>query len=122
MEAKLSEKAEEMSNTAGTLLNAAERATPATRDMRLVNLALALLRDPAPGDDLVRDIVRQRFIGFAYHLRGDATHATAAIREALVMIRKVKPAGADTKQRLSELEAALKEYSAKAPPPAKDRR
>jgi hypothetical protein len=76
-------------------------------------------------------IDKEELLGWAYHLRGDATRATGAIRKALVLLRGLKPpAGADeaasfaenTKQRLRCLEATLKEYSRKAPAPPGDRR
>jgi hypothetical protein len=113
--------------TASTLLNAADGAAPGTRDKRLINLAVALLRDPSLGGD---QIDKEELLGWAYHLRGDATGATGAIRKALTMVRGLKPpAGADeaasfaenTRQRLRRLEATLEEYSRKAPPPQGNR-
>jgi hypothetical protein len=82
---------------------------------RLINLALVLIRDPLRGDQ----IDKQQLLGFAHHLRGDAARATGAIRDALAIVRDLKPpAGADaaqfaesTKQRLTILEAALHESS-----------
>ena len=72
-----------MTNTAVSLLNAAERAKPTDRDTRLIDLALPLLRDEAPADlqgkpeAVVSDnrIGNLRLIGYAYHLRGDPKRA-----------------------------------------------
>jgi tetratricopeptide (TPR) repeat protein len=137
VEAKTRRNSDAMIGTASTLLNAAEGAALGARDKRLINLALALLRDPSLGDQMIGkehllgydQIDKQQLLGSAYHLRGDATRAAAAIREALAMVRNQKPpAGADEaqfaesiKQRLSVLEATLKEYSEKVPPASGDR-
>jgi hypothetical protein len=124
--AKMSGNSSAMIATAAVLLNAADGAAPGTQDKRLVNLAVALLRDPSLGGDLID---KEELLGCAYHLRGDATRATGAIRKALAMVRGLKPpAGADeaaqfaenTKQRLRSLEESLKKYSKESPP--KDRR
>jgi hypothetical protein len=128
VEAKISRNSFAMMATASTLLNAADGAAPGTRDKRLINLGMALLCDPSLGGD---PIDKEQLVGWAYHLRGDATRATAAIRKALEMVRGLKPpAGADeaaqfaknTEERLRLLEATLKDYSGKAPPSAGDRR
>jgi hypothetical protein len=125
--AKISTNSFAMIGTASTLLNAAEGAVPGNRDRRLIDLAMALLRDPSLGGD---QIDKEQLLGWGYHLRGDATHATGAIRKALAMVRSLKPpAGADeaaqfaenTMRRLQYLEESLKKYSGVAPLPT-DRR
>jgi len=121
-----------MIGTASTLLDAAEGAAPGTRDKRLINLGMALLRDPSLGGDTIsRQISREELLGHGYHLRGDDSRATDAIRKALKIVRGLKPPADEdeaarfaknTDQRVRRLEAKLKEYSAKAPPSAGDRR
>ena len=134
IEAKMSGRSATMSNTAVALLNAAERADPKARDKRLIDLAVPLLRDPLPEDlrskperDLQEHLIgAARLVGYAYHLRGDPTRAAAAIRDAMEMVGKLKPpegTSADqfaenTKQRLKDLEAILKEYSGDKPAPS----
>jgi hypothetical protein len=139
VESKVSRDCVAMNSTAATLLNAVEREAPGDRDKRLINLALALVRDPSHRDlDAKPDLFRfldcrvgaQRLLGFAYHLRGDATRATGAIREAIALVRGLKPpAGTtekefaeSTKEQLTDLEADLKKYSGEAPPPPGNRR
>jgi hypothetical protein len=128
IEAKRSRQSVAMSNTAVTLLNAAERAKPAERDARLIDLALPLLRDDSPVD--LRDkpepaatehrIGALRLVGYAYHLRGEPARAAGSIREAMELVRGLKPpAGADeaafartSAERLKDLENCLKDYEA----------
>jgi len=132
IEAKRNARSTMMTNTAVTLLNAAERAKLAERDTRLIDLALPLLTDESPVD--LRDkpestladyrIGNLRLVGYAHHLRGESKRAAAAIREAMHQIRSLKPLpGADevdfskrTTLRLKDLEAALEEYESARPP------
>jgi hypothetical protein len=132
IEAKMTRRSATMTNAAVNLLNAAEAAKPAARDKRLIDLALPLLRDSMPADlvnqpeHVLRDyeIGSLRLTGYAYHLRGDPARAAAAVREAMEMVKALKPpAGADEKQfaerarqRLRDLEANLKEYAGESPP------
>jgi thiol-disulfide isomerase/thioredoxin len=129
--ARMSGRSTALTNTGVSLLNAAERAKPTERDTRLIDLALPLLRVETPADlndkpeSVVADhrIASLRLVGYAYHLRGDPKRATAAIREAMAMVRALKmPSGADatafearTAQRVKDLESILKEYETSSP-------
>jgi tetratricopeptide (TPR) repeat protein len=131
IEAKVTGRSGAMTNAALSLLNAAERAKPASRDTRLIDLALPLLRQELPADLLNTPdpVLKQyqaecrQFVGYAYHLRGEPKRATESIREAIVMTRALKPPpGADPTafaeriaMRLKDLEASLAEYEAAAP-------
>jgi hypothetical protein len=138
VEAKMSGRFSDMCNGAKSLLNAAAQAEPGVRDKRLVDLALPLLCDPSPADPDLRGrpehvlqdyrIATLRHRGWAYHLRGDTTRATTAIRDAMAMLRDQKPPpGADAKKfaedvkrRLETFQAILREYAEKAAPSPKD--
>jgi tetratricopeptide (TPR) repeat protein len=137
IDVKVSGRSTDASNTAVTLLDAVAAQAPGSRDRRLVDLALALLRDLDPEDlrgkpgDALRDyqIDRLRLVGQAFHLRGDSARACAAIREALAKVRDLKAATGKNEARfaqgnagrLCELQAALKEYSGQVLPAPKDR-
>jgi len=129
VEAKMSGRFAVMGTTVKVLLNTAERAELGVRDKRLIDLALPLLCGPYPGDPDVRhasehglkeiEIFNLRFRGWAYHLRGDTTRATGSIREAIELIRDLKPPpnadekkfAEDVRQRLEQFQAILREYS-----------
>jgi hypothetical protein len=127
VEAKVDGQSTRLSDTAQTLLNAVEHQPPAGRDRRMIDLALALLRDPEPTDLQGKpgnalpeyQIDRLRFTGLAYHLRGDSPRATAAVREALAKARALKAAVGEDQEKfartnrrlLDALEMALKEYA-----------
>jgi len=129
IEAKMSGRWAAMANGARALLSAAEGAEAGVRDKRLIDLALPLICDPSPADPDLRhqsedslrnlQIVNLRTRGRAYHLRGDTARATGSIREAIEMIRALKPPpnadekkfAEDVKQRLEQFQAILREYS-----------
>jgi hypothetical protein len=126
IEAKADGRSVTMTNTAASLLNAAERSAPGKRDSRLIDLALPLLLDEVPVDlrgkpaDSIRDRRAHalRLTGLAYHLRGDQDKAMASIREAIDTLNAIKPpAGGDEarftdaiRQRRVAYEAVLAEY------------
>jgi hypothetical protein len=138
VQAKMSQSSMAMISVAAQLLNAAEATAPGRRDQRLINLALVLIRDPSHSDLRGQPehfywdcyVGSQHLLGWAYHLRGDAARATEAIRDAIALVRGLKPpAGADekqfaetAKQQLKDLEATLKEYSGKATSPKGNQR
>ncbi len=140
VEAKMSGQDRVMLNTAKSLLAAAEDAKPEVRDTRLIDLALPLLGEATPFDPEWRGrnendrrdyrILTLRFQGRAYHLRGDAARATNSIRDAMVMIRDLKPPpgadakkfATDTRRRLEYFQTILKKYSEEATSSPKERR
>ncbi len=123
IEAKMSGREFVMVGTAKVLLSTAER----TRDTRFIDLALPLLGDPSHDPDLrgrpdeLQDarISVLRLQGWAYHLRGDKSRATGSIRDAIAMIRDLKPPpdadakkfAEDVRRRLEAFQTILKEYS-----------
>jgi hypothetical protein len=140
VEAKMSGRYFVRVNTAKGLLGTASFFEPGARDTRLIDLALPLLCDPSSRDldlrhkpdDVLRDyqMTTLRFRGYAYHLRGNTARATGTIRDAIAIIRDLKPpSGADVKtfadkvqRQLQDLQGLLKEYSEKTPPSPKDQR
>jgi thiol-disulfide isomerase/thioredoxin len=135
IEAKLSGRSIRICNTAGSLLNAAERAPPKDRDQRLIDVAMVLLRDSDPldlrgkPDQAIRShrAWTLQLLGRAYHLRGDNARAVASIQDAIAIVAAQKPApGEDEKEFaetmeewLADLNRILTESKQSADPPVK---
>jgi hypothetical protein len=135
VEAKMAGRSAALTNTAMSLLNAAERAKPADRDTRLIDLALPLLHANMPADMAARpdSVLRDyqidclRNVAYAYHLRGEHQRAVRSLEEAITMLRALKPpAGADPgafaeriDSRIKTLEKQRNEYEPAASAPKK---
>ena len=124
LEAKLRWKEFRCTDVAGTLINAADDDDPKKRDARLLDLAIALLRD---ADENLRLYARGRSPAFltservsirwnlarAYDLRGDPAAAVRATEDAVKLLKESQPdTGQDPDAFAKERDARLARFAA----------
>jgi thiol-disulfide isomerase/thioredoxin len=122
--AKLSSDTLRCLNTAARLINAASDDDPKKRDVRLLDLAVALLNDTdahlkrySPGSSpsqLASDRIAILWrLGRAHHFRGDSAAAVRAAEELIALTRERKPeAGQDPEEFRKQQDADIARYTA----------
>ncbi len=101
------------------VLAAVDTTKPESRDLRLVDLAIALLRE----NDLQTDRVAfNSVLGHAYHIRGDDAAAVRYTEQAATLLKAAKPmSGIEQESILAEFAERIAEYKKMVKPPSKEK-
>jgi hypothetical protein len=96
-----------------------EQRRVASRDLRLVDLAIALLRE----NELQTDRVAfNSVLGQAYHIRGDDAAAVRYTEQAATLQKAAKPmSGIEQESTLAEFAERIAEYKKMVKPPSKEK-